>query len=108
MLLFCYVNSNSKFDRWAAKGASMKSRSYDELFIGGRWHAPATGQRLSVISPHTEEAIGEAPEAGPQDVDKAVTAAREAFDHGPWPRLTPSERMEKIEKLAAVYAGHMD
>ena len=33
----------------------MRSLSYDELFIGGRWQAPATGRRISVISPHTEE-----------------------------------------------------
>jgi aldehyde dehydrogenase (NAD+) len=86
----------------------MRSLAYDELYIGGRWQGPSTGQRLCVISPHTEEPIGETPEAGPEDVDKAVAAARKAFDHGPWPRLNPLERMEKVEKLAAVYSGHMD
>ena len=60
----------------------MRSLSYDELFIGGRWQAPATGQRLSVISPHTEEPIGETPEAGPEDVDRAVTAARQGLRRG--------------------------
>ena len=86
----------------------MRSLSYDQLFIGGRWQAPSTAQRLSVISPHTEQPIGEVPEATPGDVDRAVAAARDAFDHGPWPRLSPFERMEKIEKLAAVYTGQMD
>jgi aldehyde dehydrogenase (NAD+) len=86
----------------------MRSLAYDELFIGGRWQAPSTGQRLTVISPHTEEPIGETPEASPEDVDKAGAAARKAFDDGPWPRLNPFELMEKIEKLAAVYSGHMD
>jgi aldehyde dehydrogenase (NAD+) len=86
----------------------MKSLVYDQLFIGGRWQAPATGQRISVISPHTEQPIGETPEAAPADVDKAVAAARDAFDNGPWPRLSPSERMEKVEKLTAVYSGHVD
>jgi acyl-CoA reductase-like NAD-dependent aldehyde dehydrogenase len=86
----------------------MKSLVYDQLFIGGRWQAPSTGQRISVISPHTEQPIGETPEAAPMDVDKAVAAARDAFDHGPWPRLSPSERMEKVEKLTAVYSGHVD
>jgi aldehyde dehydrogenase (NAD+) len=86
----------------------MRSLSYDRLFIGGRWQAPSTGQRISVISPHTEQPIGETPAASPEDVDRAVSAARDAFDNGPWPRLSPFERMEKIEKLAAVYAGHMD
>jgi aldehyde dehydrogenase (NAD+) len=86
----------------------MRSLNYDELFIGGRWQSPSTTQRLSVISPHTEEPIGETPQAAPEDVDNAVAAARKAFDDGPWPRLTVGERMEKIEKLAAVYAGEVD
>jgi len=86
----------------------MRSLDYDELYIGGRWQKPSTGQRLSVISPHTEEEIGQTPEAAPEDVDKAVTAARKAFDEGPWPRLTVGERMEKIEKLAAIYMAETD
>jgi aldehyde dehydrogenase (NAD+) len=86
----------------------MRSLAYDQLFIGGRWQTPATGQRLSVISPHTEEPIGETPEAAPGDVDKAVEAARRAFDEGPWPRLSVDERLEKIEKLAAIYTAHTD
>ena len=63
---------------------------------------------MSVISPHTEQSIGETPEAAPEDVDKAVTAARKAFDEGPWPRLSVGERMEKIEKLAAIYMAETD
>src|ERR1700738_4040784 len=86
----------------------MKSLEYEHLFIGGRWQAPSTRKRISVISPPTEDPIGETPEAMPEDVDRAVAAARDAFDNGPWPRLSPFERMEKVEKLAAVYAGHTD
>ncbi|ORB63670.1 aldehyde dehydrogenase [Mycolicibacterium tusciae] len=86
----------------------MRSLNYDKLYIGGRWLTPSTGQRLSVISPHTEQSIGETPEAAPADVDKAVAAARTAFDEGPWPRLTVGERMEKIEKLAAIYMAETD
>jgi acyl-CoA reductase-like NAD-dependent aldehyde dehydrogenase len=86
----------------------VRSLDYDELFIGGRWQAPATKNRLTVISPHTEEPIGATPEASPEDVDKAVRAARTAFDEGPWPRLSVDERMEKIEKLAAIYLAETD
>jgi acyl-CoA reductase-like NAD-dependent aldehyde dehydrogenase len=86
----------------------VRSLEYDELFIGGRWRAPATDRRLSVISPHTEEPIGGTPEASGDDVDKAVRAARTAFDEGPWPRLSVGERMEKIEKLAALYTAETD
>ena len=83
-------------------------RSYDELFIGGDWRKPANPQQLAVISPHSEEPIGHVQVAGPEDVDAAVRAARHAFDHGPWPRLTHAERMAKIEELAAIYATHID
>lgn len=86
----------------------MRSLNYDKLYIGGHWQTPSTGQRLSVISPHTEQSIGETPEAAPADVDKAVAAARTAFDEGPWPRLSVGERMEKIEKLAAIYMAETD
>jgi aldehyde dehydrogenase (NAD+) len=86
----------------------VKSMSYDELYIGGRWEAPATDRRITVISPHTEEPIGETPEAAAEDVDRAVLAARRAFDEGPWPRLPVSERMAKVEKLAATYAAHAE
>ena len=86
----------------------MRSLNYDELYIGGRWQAPSSSQRLSVISPHTEQSIGETPEASPEDVGKAVRAARKAFDEGPWPRMSVGERMEKIEKLAAIYMAETD
>ena len=86
----------------------MRSLNYDELYIGGRWQQPSTRQRLSVISPHTEQPIGETPEAAPEDVDKAVTGARKAFDDDPWPRMSVAERMEKIEKLAAIYLAETD
>jgi len=83
-------------------------RCYDQLFIGGQWRKPSTDQRLTVISPHSEKPIGDVPAATPEDVDAAVAAARHAFDHGPWPRLDPSERMRKVEELATIYGGHLD
>jgi len=83
-------------------------RSYHELFIGGHWRKPARPQQLAVISPHTEEPIGQVPMAGPEDVDSAVTAARHAFDHGPWPQLSGAARIAKLEELAAIYGDHID
>ena len=83
-------------------------RSYDELFIGGQWRKPANPQQLAVISPHSEEPVGHVQVAGPEDVDTAVAAARQAFDHGPWPRLTHAERMAKVEEFATIYASHID
>src|SRR3984957_2210251 len=83
-------------------------RCYDQLFIGGQWRKPSTEQRLTVISPHSEKPIGDVPAATPEDVYAAVAAARQAFDHGPWPRLGPSERMRKVEELATIYSGHLE
>lgn len=86
----------------------MRSLTYERLFIGGRWEPPATAGRIAVISPHTEEQVGETPEAAAEDVDRAVEAARRAFDDGPWPRMSVEERIDKVDKLAAVYAAETD
>ena len=63
------------------------------LYIGGRWIEPREG-RYDDISPSTEETIASAPEAGADDVDAAIGAARRAFDEGPWSAATPEERGE--------------
>jgi len=83
-------------------------RYYEKVFVGGCWRKPANSFRLDVISPHSEERIGHCRAAGLEDVAAAVTAARRAFDHGPWPRLAPAERMAAIDALAAIYSGHLD
>jgi aldehyde dehydrogenase (NAD+) len=74
-------------------------QSYDRLWIGGEWEKPSSGATLDVISPFTEQVVGRVPEAKNADVDKAVAAARKAFDEGPWPRLSASERADVMGKL---------
>ncbi len=86
---------------FVAEGAELVRQ--DELFIGGNWSEPSTGQRIEVISPHTETPVAHVAAAGPDDVDKAVQVARAAFDAGPWPRLEPAERIDAVRKLAKVY-----
>jgi acyl-CoA reductase-like NAD-dependent aldehyde dehydrogenase len=75
----------------------------NQLFIGGEWQSPSTSNPIEIVSPHTESVIGQVLSAGPADVDRAVAAARAAFDEGPWPRLSLPERIEAINRLAAVY-----
>jgi betaine-aldehyde dehydrogenase len=58
---------------------------------------------LEVVSPTTEEVIGRVPEAGAADVDRAVAAARAAFDTGPWPRLSFDERARGLERFLACF-----
>jgi aldehyde dehydrogenase (NAD+) len=86
----------------------MKVRSYEQIFVGGRWQDPTGGGRIDVVSPHTEDVIAHAAAGSAHDVDLAVRAARTAFDDGPWPRLSHAERIAVIEKLAAVYSAHVD
>ena len=64
-------------------------RSFDQLFIGGAWTAPATSDVIEVVSPIDGKVIATVPEAREADVDRAVAAARKAFDEGPWPRMSP-------------------
>lgn len=71
------------------------------LFIGGKWVKPTTTATIDVVSPHSEEVIGCVPEAREADVDRAVNAARTAFDTGPWPRLAPAARADVMERLLA-------
>ncbi|MGQ4619202.1 aldehyde dehydrogenase family protein [Nocardia sp. R7R-8] len=75
---------------------------YDSLFIGGRWTAPATAERIRVISPATVEPVGSVPAVSRADVDAAVAAARHAFDHGPWPGTPPKERAEVLTRAARL------
>ena len=70
------------------------------FFIGGKWEKPSSTAKLSVISPVTEEVVQTFPEAQPRDVDRAVAAAREAFDKGPWPRMSAQERGAALLKVA--------
>jgi betaine-aldehyde dehydrogenase len=80
---------------------------HDQLFIGGEWVTPATSDVIDVISPHTEEVIAQVPDASVADVDRAVTAARTAFDEGEWPRLSVQDRIAAVSKFAELYAGKL-
>jgi len=73
----------------------------DKLFIDGRWVPPAGDGRIEVISPHTEEVVAVVAEAREADMDRAVLAARAAFDRGPWPKLTHRERADHLLRLGA-------
>jgi acyl-CoA reductase-like NAD-dependent aldehyde dehydrogenase len=75
----------------------------DQLFIDGQWSAPDSGDAINVISPHSQEVIGRAALATAADVDRAVRAARSAFDDGPWPRMQPADRIAAINRLAELY-----
>ena len=76
---------------------------YDRLLIGGQWVEPAGDRIFEIRSPHDGRLIGRTSEAEQGDVDRAVAAARRAFDEGPWPRATPAERAAVIARFAAIH-----
>lgn len=76
-------------------------RHPDRFFIDGEWAAPSSDATIDVIDSGTEELYFTVPEAKAADIDRAVTAARRAFDDGPWPRLTHLERADYLRAFAA-------
>jgi aldehyde dehydrogenase (NAD+) len=73
----------------------------DRFFIGGEWVRPSSDAKIDVIMASTEEVFISVAEAQKADVDRAVAAARKAFDHGPWRKMTPAERGKYVRKLGA-------
>lgn len=71
------------------------------FYIGGRWVAPRSNERLEIVSPLTERVQFTLPGGTPQDMDDAVQAAKEAFENGPWPRMTPDERAKYLLAMGA-------
>ena len=74
-----------------------------DLYVDGTW-VSGGGPVLEVVSPHTEAVIASVASASAHDVDRAVTAARAAFDTGPWPHLGPAERVAVVRRFAEAYA----
>ncbi|TPD59921.1 aldehyde dehydrogenase [Emcibacter nanhaiensis] len=74
----------------------------DKLYIGGEWVSPKSGRSIKVVSPHTEEVCAIVAEAGPEDVNDAVAAAREAFDNGPWPSTSVEERAGYLRRMGEI------
>src|SRR5580704_13852230 len=60
-----------------------------ELFIGGKWRAPKSGKYFATVSPSTEEKLADVADAGADDVDDAVKAARTAYERI-WSKMRPS------------------
>jgi aldehyde dehydrogenase (NAD+) len=83
----------------AAETVSAPSLKTD-LFIGGEFVPSASGKRFSTTNPATGERIAEVAEAGREDLDRAVDAARDAFESGPWAAMKPRERGRILIKAA--------
>ncbi len=79
-----------------------------KLLVGGEWIDSISGMTFPTYDPATDEVITQVAEGVEEDIDQAVKAARKAFEDGPWPRMTPSERGRLLWKLADMMEEHLE
>ncbi|CAG9332678.1 unnamed protein product [Blepharisma stoltei] len=84
------------------------SRYQTHLLINNQWVKSSSHSTFQTINPATEEVIAEVQRSNEEDVNKAVKAARNAFDNGPWRRMSGRERGALLHNLAHLMTKHQD
>src|SRR5215472_15261215 len=79
-----------------------------QLYINGQWTDAASGKTFETPNPATGDALARIAEGDAEDIDRAVKAARKAFEDGPWGRMTPSERGRIIWRIGDLILAHTD
>jgi len=79
-----------------------------QLLINGHWQDAASGKSFEVINPANEKVVGHVAHGSEPDVALAVKAARQAFESGPWAKMTPSDRGKMIWKIGDLIEKHTD
>ncbi len=79
-----------------------------QALIDGRWQDAQSGKTFEVFDPSNETVIAHVADCGRADVDLAVAAARKAFDHGPWPRMSPSDRGKILWKIGDLINENLE
>ncbi|CAN6239551.1 unnamed protein product [Urochloa humidicola] len=81
---------------------------YTQLLINGNFVDAASGKTFPTLDPRTGEVIARVAEGDSEDIDRAVAAARRAFDEGPWPRMTAYERCRVLLRFADLIEAHAE
>ncbi|XP_030957391.1 aldehyde dehydrogenase family 2 member B7, mitochondrial-like [Quercus lobata] len=81
---------------------------YTQLFIDGKFVDAASGKTFQTLDPRTGEVIANVAEGDAEDINRAVAAARKAFDEGPWPKMTAYERQKIVLRYADLLEQHND
>src|SRR3712207_1249322 len=79
-----------------------------QLYIGGEWVPAGSGGTLPSIHPYRGETWATGADAGAEDVDRAVAAAREAFERGPWPATSARDRGKLLRRLGDLVAENAE
>ncbi len=85
-----------------------KVKAQQPMLIGGKWVDSVSGKTFPTINPATGETICQVAEGDKADIDKAVKAARKAFEEGPWSKMSGAERGRLINRLADLIEQHKD
>ena len=95
-----HTHNGSGKSRWVTKTKQM--------LINGKWVAAASGKTFTTFDPATGESICEVPAGDKTDIDRAVKAARTAFESGPWRTMTPSDRGRALWRLADLLEQNIE
>lgn len=79
-----------------------------KMLIGGQWVEATSGKTFDTINPSTGQVLAKVAQADAEDIDRAVAAARRAFESGQWPKLTPSQRGRLLWKVADLIEQHAE
>src|SRR3984957_8998921 len=79
-----------------------------KMLINGKWVEAASGKTFPTYNPATGEILSQVAEGDKQDIDRAVRAARAAFESGPWSKITASERGRMIWKIGDLIEKHLE
>jgi len=91
----------------SSKASDFVARTH-KMLINGRWIEAASGKTFPTYDPSTGEVLSRIAEGDKADIDRAVSAARQVFDNGPWRKFTPSERGRAIWKLGDLLEENLD
>jgi len=95
---------NNKILELVSTGGYMRAKHY----IDGKWELANSAENITVINPANEQVLAHIPAGNEKDIDSAVKAARKAFDHGPWPKMSGSERGKYLRRIASIITERLD
>jgi gamma-glutamyl-gamma-aminobutyraldehyde dehydrogenase len=101
------VTANDR-NQWKAAAATARKRIETRLFIDGRFVDAAKGGRFTTINPANGETLAEMSAGTAEDIDRAVAAARRAFKAGVWSKMVPRQRMEVMNRFAALIGANAE
>src|SRR6185437_329736 len=98
-----YMSTDTTILSLQPKGARMTLPTYP-ILTTGEWHSEASGETFETQNPYTGKAWAKIPRCAEADVHKAVAAAKAAFDKGPWPAMTATQRGALLRRLGDLIA----